>query len=331
MKVGRINVTPVKGLGLQHPEEVELTAKGVETNRRFYLISGWRLFNGKDHGPLVRIAPSVENGRLRLDFPDGRVIDGEVELGEAVSTNFWGRQVAGRLVVGPWSDALSDYAGASVQLVRTDEPGTGTDVHVGTLVSRASCERLGHELAAEVDARRFRMLFDLDGGEPHEEDTLERVRIGDAVVRIAGPVPRNYELLWERPELRICGETTLAVEMASLIGSRARYQTLDGEQKPVRVLLIDAARSNPACHLRLGVDPATVSRLLSRFEWPDAMTFAGRVVETRFGVSLLPLPQLPLQGLGPEVPFGPMEVDAILEADRWAREYVKANSGRLKA
>jgi hypothetical protein len=110
------------------------------------------------------------------------------------------------------------------------------------------------------------------------------------------------------------GKTTLAVEMASLIGSRARYQTLDGEQKPVRVLLIDAARSNPACHLRLGVEPATVSRLLSRYEWPDAMTFDGRVVETRFGVSLLSLPQLPLSGLGPEVPFGPIEVDAILEA-----------------
>ena len=82
MKIARINVTPVKGLGLHHPDEVELTAHGVETNRRFYLISGWRLFNGKDHGPLVRIAPSVDNGRLRLDFPDGRVLDGEVELGE---------------------------------------------------------------------------------------------------------------------------------------------------------------------------------------------------------------------------------------------------------
>jgi CO dehydrogenase nickel-insertion accessory protein CooC1 len=44
------------------------------------------------------------------------------------------------------------------------------------------------------------------------------------------------------------------------------------------------------------------------------MTFDGRVVETRFGVSLLCLPQLPLSGLGPEVPFGPIEVDAILEA-----------------
>lgn len=34
---------------------------------------------------------------------------------------------------------------------------------------------------------------------------------------IAGPVPRNYELLWEHPALRIRGETTLAIELC-LIG-----------------------------------------------------------------------------------------------------------------
>ena len=71
----------------------------------------------------------------------------------------------------------------------------------------------------------------------------------------------------------------------------------------VRVLLLDAARTNPAAHLRLGLDPATVSKLLTRYDWPDAMTFEKRAVETRFGVTLLSLPQLPLQGLGPELPF----------------------------
>jgi MOSC domain-containing protein len=190
MRVARINVTPVKGLGLQHPDEVQLTEHGVETNRRFYLISGWRLFNGKDYGPLVRIAPEVENGRLTLRFPDGRELGGEVELGEALRTNFWGRPVDGRLVVGPWAKALSDYAGESVQLVRTEEPGTGSDVHVGTLVSRGSGERLAEELGAQVDLRRFRMLLELDGVGAHEEDGWERVRIGEAIMRIAGPVPR---------------------------------------------------------------------------------------------------------------------------------------------
>ena len=86
--------------------------------------------------------------------------------------------------------ARIDWERESVHLVRTDEPGAGCDVHVGTLVSRASCERLGDELGAEVDGRRFRMLFELDGTGAHEEDTWERVRIGEAIVRVAGPVPR---------------------------------------------------------------------------------------------------------------------------------------------
>jgi len=190
MKVARINVTPVKGLGLQHPDGVELTARGVESNRRFYLIEGWRLFNGKDHGPLVRIRPEAEDGRLTLRFPDGRAVDGEWRLGEPLTTNFWGRTVRGRLVHGPWADALSEYAGTSLQLVRTDEPGTGIDVHVGTLVSDGSCVRLGQELDAHVDARRFRMLFEVEGVDAHAEDAWDRVRIGEALVRVAGPVPR---------------------------------------------------------------------------------------------------------------------------------------------
>lgn len=110
------------------------------------------------------------------------------------------------------------------------------------------------------------------------------------------------------------GKTTLAVEAASLVGSRARYRTLDGETRPLRVLLLDAARMSPAASLRLGLDPDTVSRLNTRYDWPDPATFEKRAVETRYGVTLLALPQLPMQGLGPELPFGPIEAAGVLDA-----------------
>lgn len=110
------------------------------------------------------------------------------------------------------------------------------------------------------------------------------------------------------------GKTTLAVEAASLVGSRARYRTLDGETRPLRVLLLDAARTSPASALRLGLDPDTVSRLNARYDWPDTLTFEKRAVETRYGVTLLALPQLPMQGLGPELPFGPIEAAGVLDA-----------------
>jgi uncharacterized protein YcbX len=191
-RVVRINVTPVKGLGLQHPEAVELTERGVEANRRYYLTRDGLLFNGQDFGPLVRVAPESVDGHIALRFPDGALVEGRVRLGEPVTTSFWGRPVQGQVVEGPWADALSAYVGERVALVQTDEPGTGIDVHVGTLVGRASCERLGAELDAGVDARRFRMLLELDGLRAHEEDEWHEraVRVGGAVIRIRGPVPR---------------------------------------------------------------------------------------------------------------------------------------------
>jgi hypothetical protein len=192
--VAQINITPVKGLGLLHPDEVELTPAGVVENRRFYLVTGDRglLFNGKDCGPLVQIRPELSGDRLALHFPDGAVVGGDIELDHDVMTNFWGRPVNGRVVRGPWSEALSEFAGEDVLLVRTEEPGTGSDVKVGTLIARASCERLEQELAAPVDPRRFRMLLELDGLDAHEEDTWKDrvVRAGDAVLVARGPVPR---------------------------------------------------------------------------------------------------------------------------------------------
>jgi uncharacterized protein YcbX len=43
-----------------------------------------------------------------------------------------------------------------------------------------------------VDGRRFRMLVDVRGCTPHEEDSWagRAVRVGEALVEITGPVPR---------------------------------------------------------------------------------------------------------------------------------------------
>jgi uncharacterized protein len=191
IRVARINVAPVKGLGLAHPDEVELTERGVEANRRFFLRHDDRLYNGKDCGALVRIRPEAQNGRLSMTFPDGRELAAALDLGDAVVTDFWNhRDVHGRVVVGPWAEALSEYTGKDVQLVRVGDSDSAVDVHPGTVVSRASCERLGQELGADVDGRRFRMLLELDGAGAHEEDEWHGARIGDAVVRFVGPVAR---------------------------------------------------------------------------------------------------------------------------------------------
>ena len=107
-QVAWISIAPVKGLALQQRESVRLEPFGVRENRRFHLIGeDGRLLNGKQLAPLVRISADWDEDvrRLALGFPDGNVLEGEIELGDTVSTSFYGRrQVAGRVVVGPWSD-----------------------------------------------------------------------------------------------------------------------------------------------------------------------------------------------------------------------------------
>jgi uncharacterized protein YcbX len=197
-RVAWISVAPVKGLALVQRDEVLLEQFGVRENRRFYLIGDdGRLLNGKQLGPLVRITADWDEGdrRLSLRFPDGTAVADAVETDSSVTTNFYGREVPGRVVIGPWADALSTFLGRRVRLVLPDRPGAGVDRGRGavTLLSTASLGALGEAArVAEVDPRRFRMLFGVDGVAAHEEDSWlgREVRIGEATALVCGNVGR---------------------------------------------------------------------------------------------------------------------------------------------
>jgi uncharacterized protein len=188
--VSRLTITPVKGLALVDRDEVDLTANGVPENRRFFLVDerGKKLSGLRD-GPLfgVRAHTDADGSRLRLELPDGRVLDEPVELGERTWAAFWDRPVHGDVVEGPFASALSELLGAPVRLVRADDPGGAVDDSPVSLLSEASLEELARQSGKDaVDGRRFRMLVHVGGTRPHEEDEwLDReVRIGETVVRI---------------------------------------------------------------------------------------------------------------------------------------------------
>jgi uncharacterized protein YcbX len=199
-RVAWISVAPVKGLALAQREEVLVEPFGVRENRRFHLIGGeGRLLNGKQLGSLFGVAAewNEDARRLALTFPDGTRVEDEVELGQPVATNFYGhRDVGGRLVVGPWSEALSSFAGRPLRLVQPDHPGGGLDRGRGavTLLSTASLDALRTAAGADgpVDPRRFRMLFGVEGVGAHEEDTWlgRRVRLGETTIVPRGNVGR---------------------------------------------------------------------------------------------------------------------------------------------
>jgi len=194
--VARISIAPVKGLALVERDAVLLETTGVRENRRFHVVDAdGRRYNQLRNGALVQIRPEYQDDRLALHFPGGTTAEGEVALGETITTDFYGRPVDGHVVDGPWSAALSEWAGRPLRLVQS-APGEAIDRGDGhvSLVSRASLEELGRQVGRNgaVDGRRFRMLFELDGCEPHEEDSWvkRQLRIGEAVVYLRNDVGR---------------------------------------------------------------------------------------------------------------------------------------------
>lgn len=179
-------------------DELELEATGVRGDRRFYLVDDeGGLVNAKRVPQLLAIQAAAVDGRLRLRFPDGAIVEDEPQLGEQIETIFYGRPVVGRVVDGPWSEVLSEFAGRSVRVARTEREGDGVDrgrLAGATLVSTGSLEALGATVGAErpIDGRRFRMTIGIDGVEAHEEDDWigGRVRVGEAIVAVRAHVGR---------------------------------------------------------------------------------------------------------------------------------------------
>ena len=198
--VETISIAPVKGLALSHPEQVLLEPFGVRENRRFHLVdAGGLLVNGKRLGTLVQVASEYDEAAelLTLRFPEGGTVAGEVVLGGAIETVFYGRPVSGRLVGGDFAERLSSFAGEPLRLVRSDAAGDANDRGPSagaSLVSTGSLAALARAARTDVpvDQRRFRMLLCVSGCEPHEEDGwLGRdVRVGEALVVPLGNVGR---------------------------------------------------------------------------------------------------------------------------------------------
>jgi MOSC domain-containing protein len=199
-RVVRICIAPVKALHVVAPDEVELTPAGVVGDRRFWLVDrDRRLVNGKGHPELMRVRPAWDEAsrRLALAFPDGVVVEGEVEPGEPIVAELYGTPHRSRTVPGPWQEALSGFVGEPLTLLWSEGGAQDRGNDRGgwaTLVSRGSLDQLGAEAGATgpVDGRRFRMLFEIDGVEPHEEDTWlgHRVGIGEAELVPLGDVGR---------------------------------------------------------------------------------------------------------------------------------------------
>jgi uncharacterized protein len=202
-QVVALSSTAIKGTRLRSVESIVLEHGGARGDRRFFVIDGrGRMVNGKVFGQLQAVVPDWDDAsrRLALTFPDGELVEDVVgSTGALIETQFFSRVAPARLIDGPWSAALSAFLGSDVRIVEIvpgEERRSGVDradAGAASLISSGSLRRLAAEGSLDrIDARRFRMLIEVDGVEPHAEDAWvgREVSIGAAVIRFAGHVGR---------------------------------------------------------------------------------------------------------------------------------------------
>ena len=197
LRVAWISHCPVKGLAVRQLDQCELTEAGITGDREFFLVDeNDLLVNSKGLGALQQIVPRYdrEAGSLTLAFPDGRTVSQDVAFNGSLGARFWSDIVDVRVVDGPWSEAISDFAGRDLRLVGASGPAPDRRRSgAATLLGTGSLQALGRALGVdEVDERRFRMNFGIEGLREHGEDEWlgRRVRLGEAIVVPQGNVGR---------------------------------------------------------------------------------------------------------------------------------------------
>jgi uncharacterized protein len=194
--VTAFSTTPVKGMRIHEVDSIELSRNGARGDRAFYVIDDrGRMVNGKVVRNLHVVVPAYDPDaeELTLTFPDGARVGGRVTVGEPVQTQFFGRPRKAPEVIGPWAQAISDFFDRPLRLVATRTAVDRGIKATASVVSRGSLRRLAEQAECDtVDGRRFRMLIEIDGVAPHEEDTWvgHRVQIGSASLAMHGHIGR---------------------------------------------------------------------------------------------------------------------------------------------
>jgi uncharacterized protein YcbX len=127
-----------------------------------------------------------------------------------------------------------------VRVIRCVRPGGTRSGNPTSLIGRGSLTALaGAAGVDDVDARRFRMLIELDGTEPHEEDDWigRRIELGDAMLRVTARDAR-CAITTQDPDT---GERDLDT-LRTILGYRGVMPDATGAPKAMFGVLADVDR-----------------------------------------------------------------------------------------
>ncbi|GAA5036580.1 MOSC domain-containing protein [Actinopolymorpha pittospori] len=206
MHVVGIGLTPVKGMAHEPLAALELPRGGLPGDRAFcfYDVAKDRVLRTVDHDALLACRARFEPPVLTISTPAGEATGEVVATGTRYVADYWGRPTELTALEGPWSDLVSRHLGTEAVLCRVGRRGAVVWGGAVSVVTTSSLAEIARRIGRDAeDGRRFRATFTVDTGDAAAfvEDawTGRQLRLGDAVVRVRGPLER-CAVIDRRPE-----------------------------------------------------------------------------------------------------------------------------------
>jgi uncharacterized protein YcbX len=196
MHISEINVYPIKSLRGNSVNEARVCGYGLEHDRRWMLVdAGSRMITQRECPRLATLAPRLENGHLRVQVRDGNVIDvslnGSAWSDQQATVDVFGHQYVGVAASDAINRAFSDAIQTTCCLlsIRSDvfRVTTAVAFHDSSpilAISQASLDELNKRLPTPLPMNRFRPNLVITGANPFEEDSWQRIAIGETDFRL---------------------------------------------------------------------------------------------------------------------------------------------------
>jgi uncharacterized protein YcbX len=202
-------VYPVKSLGGVSLQKAQVQERGLQFDRRWMVVDKDSVFLTQRHLPqMATIAVELTAEGLSLHARQGVLtpltVGFEAE-GSAVEVQIWRDVLTAREVSAEAHNWLSEALGQNCRLVQMPEatrrPVDSQYAHCGEITSfsdgfpflilgQASLDDLNFRLEESVPIDRFRTNFLFEGGEPFDEDSWGRFRIGEVEFEALKPCSR---------------------------------------------------------------------------------------------------------------------------------------------
>lgn len=249
-----LHVYPVKSCRGHAVEAVDLDVFGPRGDRRFLVVDERGQFLTQRTLPrLALIEPTLESTQLQLAAPGIETVSIPAVPGPAAPTlevTIW-RDTVAAADLGPTAASwLTTVLGRPARLVAmadayhrpirkdTALPGDEapfSDAFPLLVISEASLEELNGRLTEPVPMNRFRPNVVISGCDAFAEDTWKRIRIGDVVLRAAGPCGRcivttidQASLEQSKEPLRTLAQYRRSADGAVLFGQNYIHETKSG-------------------------------------------------------------------------------------------------------